>query len=57
MRGLIASVRAADLDRISAYGIRPAIDRCYPLADTASAVRQVVDGGVRGKVVVTITRG
>jgi NADPH:quinone reductase-like Zn-dependent oxidoreductase len=38
---------------IEAGRITPVIDRTYPLSEAAAAVRQLEDGHVRGKVVVT----
>lgn len=39
---------------IAAGQIAPVIDRCYPLAEAAEALRYVETGRARGKVVVTI---
>jgi NADPH:quinone reductase-like Zn-dependent oxidoreductase len=39
---------------IEAGGIEPVIDRTYPLADAAAAVRLVEEGSPAGKVIVTI---
>ena len=54
----IASENAADLrvlrDLIESGQVAPAIDRTYPLRDTAAAVRYVQDGRACGKVVITI---
>jgi NADPH:quinone reductase-like Zn-dependent oxidoreductase len=44
---VIAFVEAGDLT--------PIIDRAYPLADTAAALRHLEEGHARGKVVVTVT--
>ena len=35
--------------------LTPVVDRTFPLADTADAVRHLESGRVRGKVVVTVT--
>ncbi|SHN74850.1 NADPH:quinone reductase [Geodermatophilus obscurus] len=35
--------------------VTPVLDRSYPLADTAAALRHVEDGHARGKVVITVT--
>jgi NADPH:quinone reductase-like Zn-dependent oxidoreductase len=35
----------------------PIIDRCYPLAETAEAIRYLEDGHARGKVVITVNQG
>jgi NADPH:quinone reductase-like Zn-dependent oxidoreductase len=32
----------------------PVIDRCYPLAETAEAIRYLETGHARGKVVITV---
>lgn len=32
----------------------PVIDRCYPLRETAKAIRYLVDEHARGKVVITV---
>jgi NADPH:quinone reductase-like Zn-dependent oxidoreductase len=46
---------AATLTRMVADGtIRPAIDRRFPLIDTADALRHVDDGLAKGKVLVTV---
>jgi len=36
--------------------VRPAIDRCYGLSETADALRYLKEGHVRGKVIVTVTK-
>jgi hypothetical protein len=33
----------------------PAIDRTYPLGEVASAIRYMLDGHARGKVVITVS--
>lgn len=52
------SENCADLsvlkELIESGRVTPAIDRTYPLADTASAIRYFHEGRARGKVVVTI---
>jgi NADPH:quinone reductase-like Zn-dependent oxidoreductase len=49
---------AADLtalrELIEAGQVSPAVDRVYPLSETAAAIRQLIDGRVTGKLVVTI---
>ena len=54
----IASENSADLDTLSALidagSVVPVVDRTYPLADTAAAIRQLLDRRVRGKVVVSV---
>jgi NADPH:quinone reductase-like Zn-dependent oxidoreductase len=58
LRALANSENAADLvaltKLIEAGKVTPAIDRTYPLAETPAAIRHLVDGHARGKVVVTI---
>lgn len=50
--------RAADLERLTALieagEISPALDRTYPLAQAADAMRRLIAGDVRGKVAVTL---
>jgi NADPH:quinone reductase-like Zn-dependent oxidoreductase len=54
----VASEKAEDLDTlrelIESGHVRPAVERSYPLEETAAAIRHVVDGRARGKVVVEI---
>ena len=38
----------------AAGGLRPAVDRCFPLEETAAAHRALEAGGVRGKYVVRV---
>jgi NADPH:quinone reductase-like Zn-dependent oxidoreductase len=57
--GMLSSKEhTADLDAlrelIETGAVTPAVDRTYPLADAAAAVRDVHDGLVRGKAVITI---
>jgi NADPH:quinone reductase-like Zn-dependent oxidoreductase len=53
---VLGVVRAADLDRLTALleagAVVPALDRTYPLARTADAIRALEAGTVRGKVAV-----
>jgi NADPH:quinone reductase-like Zn-dependent oxidoreductase len=55
---LIARQRSSDLDRLSvlieAGNLTPAVDRAYPLAEAAAAMRQLAAGQVRGKVALSI---
>ena len=57
----IARENAGDLTAlrklIEAGTVTPAVDRTYPLAEAAGAVRHLMDGRVRGKVVVSISAG
>lgn len=54
----ISSENAADLvalgQLIEAGDVRPILDRTYPLPEAAAAIRHLVEGHARGKVVVTI---
>jgi NADPH:quinone reductase-like Zn-dependent oxidoreductase len=56
----ISSENAADLialrDLIEAGKLMPAIDRTYPLSDVATAIRGLIDGHARGKIVITMGR-
>jgi NADPH:quinone reductase-like Zn-dependent oxidoreductase len=59
MRFLAAKPCARDLEFIvklvEAGKVKPLIDRCYPLGDTAEAMRYLSQGHARGKVVITNT--
>jgi NADPH:quinone reductase-like Zn-dependent oxidoreductase len=54
----VASENAADLaalaDLMTAGAVTAAVDRTYPLAETAAAIRHLIDGRATGKVVVRI---
>jgi len=54
----VASENAADLtvlrELIESGAVTPAVDRCHPLSETAAAVRHLLDGRTRGKVVITV---
>lgn len=56
--GVSAKPNAADLEVmkefIDAGRVRPVIDRCYPLAETAEAIRYVDAGHAKGKVIITM---
>ena len=41
-------------DLIDAGSVKPVIDRCYPLRETAGALRYHGEGHARGKVVITV---
>jgi NADPH:quinone reductase-like Zn-dependent oxidoreductase len=41
-------------DLIEAGSVTPVIDRCYPFADAAAAMRHLETGHARGKVVITV---
>ena len=55
---LMASENTADLvalrELIDAGKVAPAIDRAYPLAEVPAAIRYLLKGQVRGKVVITV---
>lgn len=55
---LVARERASDLERlrelIEAGSVTPSLDRTYPLEQAAEAMRHLVAGDVRGKVVITV---
>jgi len=57
LRTYVAAVNSDDLDYLRALieteAIRPAVDRTYPLSETPTAIRELREGRVRGKVVVT----
>lgn len=42
---------------VAAGHVKPVIGRCYPLADTASAVRDLDSGGIQGRLVVAGMNG
>lgn len=54
----IAAEDATHLDRLARLvddrAVTPVVDRTYPLADTADAIRHLESGRARGKVVVTV---
>jgi len=58
LRPLTATVRARDLDvlrrLIESGKVTPVVDRTYPLADAAEALRSIHDGHARGKVVLSV---
>ncbi|MBI9115756.1 NAD(P)-dependent alcohol dehydrogenase [Sanguibacter sp. YZGR15] len=58
LTSLSESVNPADLaylaDLIEKGEVRPVIDRSYPLAETAAAIRQLEDEHARGKIVITL---
>jgi NADPH:quinone reductase-like Zn-dependent oxidoreductase len=57
-RSFIARINQRDLvylkELLEEGLVVPVIDRCYPLGETASAIRYLVAGHARGKVVITV---
>ncbi len=57
---LMAKPNSSDLlfmkDLIESGKVVPVIDRCYPLSDTADALRYLGAGHARGKVIITIAQ-
>jgi NADPH:quinone reductase-like Zn-dependent oxidoreductase len=57
----VATENAADLialgELIEDGKVTPAIDRTYPLADVAVAIRHMLDGKARGKLVICVLPG
>ncbi|SDP15378.1 NADPH:quinone reductase [Arthrobacter sp. ok909] len=58
LKGVMSAERAEDLrflaGLIEAGAVTPVIGRCYALADAPAAIRDLRDGQVRGKAVVTV---
>ncbi|MCK2238059.1 MULTISPECIES: NAD(P)-dependent alcohol dehydrogenase [unclassified Crossiella] len=58
LRGLFATERAADfalLGELAEEGkLTPALDRTFPLSETAAAIKHLHDGKARGKVVISV---
>jgi NADPH:quinone reductase-like Zn-dependent oxidoreductase len=59
IRGMLTSPNPGDLlflkELLETGRIVPAIDRCYPLAEVPDAIRYLLEGHPRGKVVITNT--
>jgi 2-desacetyl-2-hydroxyethyl bacteriochlorophyllide A dehydrogenase len=57
LRSLASKENAADLDALSALieagQVVPAVDRSYPLSETAAAIRRLTDGDAKGKIAIT----
>jgi NADPH:quinone reductase-like Zn-dependent oxidoreductase len=57
----VSSGNTADLvalrELIEAGQIKPAVDRTYHLSEVATAIRDLMDGGARGKIVITVLDG
>ncbi|MGA3564086.1 NAD(P)-dependent alcohol dehydrogenase [Melissospora conviva] len=58
LRNMMAKEHAADLEElrrlIDSGAVTPVIDRAYPLADAADAIRHLAQGHAAGKTVVTV---
>jgi 2-desacetyl-2-hydroxyethyl bacteriochlorophyllide A dehydrogenase len=58
LRSLASTEKASDLDElrdlIEQGDLTPAIDHRYDLADTAAAIRRLIDGNARGKIVIRV---
>jgi NADPH:quinone reductase-like Zn-dependent oxidoreductase len=58
MTNMMAHVNKKDLlylnGLIEAGKVKPVIDRCYPLHETANAIRYLEEGHARGKIVITV---
>lgn len=59
MGNVVARPNQKDLaflkELLEAGNVVPVIDRCYPLSETAEAIRYLEAGHARGKVVITVT--
>jgi NADPH:quinone reductase-like Zn-dependent oxidoreductase len=59
-RFFIAKIKTIDLEFLAnlfeARKVRPVIDRCYPLGDTAEAIRYLEQRHARGKIVLVVNR-
>ena len=58
LSGLVSVVRPDDLATLAGLlesgDLTPVIDRVYPLAEAATAMRRLTDGSVQGKLVITL---
>jgi NADPH:quinone reductase-like Zn-dependent oxidoreductase len=58
LTGVLAKVRTEDLSTLAAMieagTLKPVLDRSYPLAETADAIRYVETGHARGKVIISV---
>jgi NADPH:quinone reductase-like Zn-dependent oxidoreductase len=59
MRFFVSLTRRADLETVrelvESGAVRPAVDRVYPLAEAADALRDLEQGRIRGKAVVVVS--
>ena len=58
MRSFIAKMNQADLlllkELLEVGKVVPVIEKCYPLSETAEAIRYLAKGHARGKVVIRV---
>jgi NADPH:quinone reductase-like Zn-dependent oxidoreductase len=58
LRAFVAKARGADLERLAALieagDVTPVVERTYPLNEASEALRDLVEGRVRGKAVIVI---
>lgn len=58
LRTFLAEITREDLETLAGWleagQVTPVIERCFPLAETADAIRHVESGATRGKVVITV---
>jgi NADPH:quinone reductase-like Zn-dependent oxidoreductase len=58
---LASSENAADLivltELVESGKVTPVVDRTYPLEEAAAAIRHMLDGKARGKLVVSVSPG
>jgi len=61
LTSVIAKERASDYERLAVFlesgQVVPSVDRAYPLAEAADAVRYLESGKVRGKLAITVGPG
>ena len=61
LRGFVSLTRRDDLltlrDLLATGAVTPALDRVFPLAEAAAAMRYLEAGQVRGKVVLRVDAG
>jgi NADPH:quinone reductase-like Zn-dependent oxidoreductase len=59
-RGMMTRPNQKDLvflkELLEAGKVVPVIERCYPLGEVAEAIKYLVEGHARGKVVITVER-
>jgi NADPH:quinone reductase-like Zn-dependent oxidoreductase len=58
MTHMMAHINKKDLlslaELIEARMVKPVIDRCFPLHETADAIRYLEEGHAKGKIVITV---